>query len=70
MTDAELVRAAVQASGMSTGRWAILVAHVGERTVRRWIAGQYEIGNPELRERIARQLARHTAAQAARPETK
>ncbi|MGI8498385.1 MAG: hypothetical protein ACR2OG_12465 [Gemmatimonadaceae bacterium] len=40
MTDAELVRAAIDASGLSARAWAEQVMVRDERTVRRWLAGR------------------------------
>lgn len=39
MTDAELVRAAITASDVSTKRFAERVVWRDQRTVRRWLAG-------------------------------
>lgn len=39
MTDAELIRAAIDAAGMSARRFAVDVLTRDERTVRRWLAG-------------------------------
>lgn len=38
MTDRELIREAVNASGLSTRAWAESVAWRSDRTVRRWLA--------------------------------
>ena len=40
MTDAELIRAAIAASGLSSRRFAEFVTWRDERTVRRWGAGE------------------------------
>lgn len=40
MTDAELIRAAVAASGLSSRRFAEFVTWRDERTIRRWGAGE------------------------------
>ena len=41
MTDRELLRAAITASGLSARKFAktVVVVGVNERTVRRWLAG-------------------------------
>lgn len=39
MTDMELIRAAIDASGLSARRFAVDVLTRDERTVRRWLAG-------------------------------
>jgi hypothetical protein len=39
MTDAELLRAAIQASGLSARKFAVQVLIRDERTIRRWLAG-------------------------------
>ena len=39
MTDAELIRAAIDASGLSARRFAVEVLIRDERTIRRWLAG-------------------------------
>ena len=43
MTDAELLRAAITASGLSARKFAVQVLIRDERTVRRWIAGDSPI---------------------------
>lgn len=39
MTDPELIRAAIEASGLSARRFATHVISRDERTVRNWLAG-------------------------------
>lgn len=39
MTDPELIRAAIDASGLSARRFAVDILVRDERTVRRWLAG-------------------------------
>jgi hypothetical protein len=39
MTDPELIRAAIDASGLSARRFAVDILTRDERTVRRWLAG-------------------------------
>lgn len=39
MTDAEILSAAIAASGLSARRFAAVVAWRDERTIRRWLAG-------------------------------
>lgn len=43
MTDAEILRAAIEAAGLSARRFALEVLDVDERTVRRWLAGENEL---------------------------
>lgn len=43
MTDAELLRDAIEASGLSARRFAVEVLIRDERTVRRWLAGDSPI---------------------------
>ena len=43
MTDPDLVRAAIDASGLSARRFAERIIGRDERTVRRWVAGATEI---------------------------
>jgi hypothetical protein len=52
---AELVEAAIAASGLSTRKWAERVMVRDERTVRRWLAGHPipETVIRELRRRLA-----------------
>lgn len=40
MTDAELIRAAIDASGLSARKFAETVLLRDERTCRRWVAGR------------------------------
>jgi len=53
VTDAELIRQAISHSGLSARRWAALV-RVNERTVRRWLAGDSEIRDAQLRALVER----------------
>jgi DNA-binding transcriptional regulator YiaG len=46
MTDPDLLRAAVEASGLSARRFGERVLGVDERTVRRWAHGQREMSGP------------------------
>ncbi len=39
MTDADLLREAITASGLSARRFAVAILWRDERTVRRWLAG-------------------------------
>jgi Arc/MetJ family transcription regulator len=43
VTDADLLRAAIEASGLSARRFAVEVLIRDERTVRRWLAGDSPI---------------------------
>lgn len=43
-----LLRAAIEASGLSARRFAVEVLAVDERTVRRWIAGDREMPGPAV----------------------
>ena len=43
MTDSELVKVAVEASGLSVRRFATHILARDERTVRRWMAGEMPI---------------------------
>ncbi len=43
MTDSELVRDAIEASGLSARRFAERIMARDERTIRRWVAGDTEI---------------------------
>jgi ABC-type phosphate transport system auxiliary subunit len=43
MTPADLLRAAIEASGLSARRFAVEVLKRDERTVRRWLAGDSPI---------------------------
>jgi hypothetical protein len=43
MSPAELLRARIQQSGLSTGQYAKTVLVRDERTVRRWLAGDQDI---------------------------
>lgn len=43
MTDSELLRAVIEASGLSARRFAVQVLVRDERTVRRWLAGDSPI---------------------------
>jgi Arc/MetJ family transcription regulator len=40
MTDAELIAAAIKASGLSARKFAVTVLIRDERTIRRWLAGE------------------------------
>jgi hypothetical protein len=40
MTDAELIQAAIKASGLSARKYSEMVLLRDERTVRRWVAGK------------------------------
>lgn len=44
----DLLRAAIEASGLSARRFAVEVLGVDERTVRRWIAGDREMPGPAV----------------------
>jgi hypothetical protein len=44
MSDPELINAAIEASGLSARRFAMRILSRDERTVRRWISGETEIG--------------------------
>jgi hypothetical protein len=46
MTDAALLRAAIEASGLSARQYAVTVLLRDERTVRRWLAGDSPIPAP------------------------
>jgi hypothetical protein len=46
MTDVELLRAAIVASGLSARRFAVEVLLRDERTCRRWLAGDSPIPAP------------------------
>lgn len=43
MNDPELIRAAINASGLSARRFAVEVLIRDERTIRRWLAGDSPI---------------------------
>jgi hypothetical protein len=43
MTDPQLIRAAIEASGLSARRFATRIICRDERTVRRWLDGEVEI---------------------------
>jgi hypothetical protein len=43
VTDADLLRAAIERSGMSARAFAVRVLLRDERTVRRWLAGESPI---------------------------
>ena len=43
MSDSDLLRAAIDAAGLSARRFSVEVLDVDERTVRRWIAGDREL---------------------------
>ena len=51
LTDPELIRRAIQATGLSARRFAALVWR-DERTVRRWVSGESPVPNT-VRERLA-----------------
>ena len=46
MTDAELLRSAIEASGLSARRFAREVLIRDERTIRRWLAGDSPMPEP------------------------
>lgn len=52
LSDPDLVKAAIAASGLSARQFAIQVARVNERTVRRWLNGSSTIRDASQRERI------------------
>ena len=57
MTDAELIQAAIKASGLSARKYAEMVLLRDERTVRRWVAGKSPM--PKIvRETLLAQLAK------------
>ena len=62
MTDAELVAAAVAASGLSARTYATRVLRVNERTVRRWLAGESAIRDRSLKARIVAYVRKHGTA--------
>ena len=49
ISDPELVRAAIDVTGMAARRFAVEVMGVDERSVRRWLAGDSPIQNHEDR---------------------
>ncbi len=49
MSDPELIRAAVEISGLAARRFAVDVMGVNERSTRRWLAGDSPIQNAEDR---------------------
>lgn len=49
MSDPELVRQAVEISGLAARRFAVEIMGVNERSVRRWLAGDSPIQNREDR---------------------
>jgi hypothetical protein len=51
MTDAELLRAAIQASGLSARKFATTVLIRDERTIRRWVKGDTTFG-PAVRAKL------------------
>lgn len=57
MTDPELIRAAIDASGLSARKYAEMVLLRDERTVRRWVAGKSPIPKV-VREMLLAQLAK------------
>jgi len=57
MSDPELIRAAIDASGLSARKYAEMVLVRDERTVRRWLAGDSPI--PKIvREMLLAELAK------------
>ena len=57
MTDPELIRAAIEASGLSARKYAEMVLVRDERTVRRWASGKSPI--PKIvREMLLAELAK------------
>lgn len=62
MTDAELIQAAVAASGLSARAYATRVLRVNERTVRRWLAGESTIRDRSLKARIVAYVRKHGTA--------
>ncbi len=56
MTDAELVAAAIRASGLSAERWADREG-VNRRTVFRWLAGTSTIRDRQRRAQVESQAA-------------
>ncbi len=62
MTDAELVTAAVAASGLSARVYAVRILKVNERTVRRWLSGESEIRDRSLKARIVAYVRRNSDA--------
>lgn len=44
----DLLRAAIEASGLSARRFAVDVLAVDERTVRRWLAGDRDMPGPAV----------------------
>jgi hypothetical protein len=62
MTDAELVAAAVDASGLSARAYATRILRVNERTVRRWLAGESDIRDRSLKARIVAYVRKHSDA--------
>lgn len=53
MTDQIKLRAAIVASGLSARRWAVEVAEISERTIRRYLAGDVAI-HPRILRLISR----------------
>lgn len=49
MTDPELIRAAIDITGLAARRFAVEYMGVDERSMRRWIAGDSPIQNHEDR---------------------
>ena len=45
-SDPDLLRSAIEASGLAARRFAVEVLDVDERTVRRWLAGERELAGP------------------------
>lgn len=62
MTDAELIAAAVDASGLSARAYAVRILKVNERTVRRWLSGESEIRDRSLKARIVAYVRKHSDA--------
>lgn len=46
MTDAELLRAAIDASGLSARQFAVRTLVRDERQIRRWLAGESDLPAP------------------------
>ena len=49
MSDPELIRAAIDVTGLAARRFAVEYMGVDERSVRRWLAGDSPIQNAEDR---------------------
>ena len=64
MSDADLLSAAIEASGLPARRFAVELLGVNERTVRRWLAGDSEIRDEEVRDWLTRYVALHETAPA------